>query len=196
MHFNFEPITRRAVPAPGRVLRITARSGILIGILFLSLLHNSIQAAESVTLGWQRSSDPNAVGYNIYYGVISHNYTNMVSVGNVTNTIIGGLVSGTTYYFAATTYDAQNQESGFSSEISYLVTTAGTTMEIRSEASGQFMLTVAGTVGQAYDIEATQDFKTWTVIGTVTIGVSGSLDFTDVNAPNYPQRFYRTREKP
>jgi len=59
--------------------------------------------------------------------------------------------------------------------------------------SKQFALTVTGTVGHTYDIQATQDFKTWTTIGTVTVGATGSLNFTDANAASFSRRFYRTQ---
>ena len=52
---------------------------------------------------------------------------------------------------------------------------------------------MTGPIGHTYDILATQDFVTWTVIGTVTVGASGSLDFTDTNAASFSKRFYRTR---
>ena len=53
---------------------------------------------------------------------------------------------------------------------------------------------MTGPVGQTYDLEATQDFTTWAVIGTGTIDANGSLSFTDPEAGNFQQRFYRTRE--
>ena len=81
----------------------------------------SALATQNVTFAWDPSTDPNVVGYNIYYGTTSHVYTSKVSVGNVTTATISGLVEGTTYYFAATTYDALTQESAFSDEISYTV---------------------------------------------------------------------------
>jgi hypothetical protein len=59
--------------------------------------------------------------------------------------------------------------------------------------AGQFILTVTGQVSHTYDIQATQDFKTWTVIGTVTVGATGLLNFTDTNAASFSRRFYRTR---
>ena len=94
------------------------KSRVLAFILFLALA--TLPApAQSVMLGWQRSPDPKAAGYNIYYGTTSHIYTSKVSVGNVTNTTISGLIIGNTYYFAATTYDSANQESGFSNEAMY-----------------------------------------------------------------------------
>jgi hypothetical protein len=55
---------------------------------------------------------------------------------------------------------------------------------------------VTGPINHTYDIQATQDFKTWKVIGTVMVGASGSLDFTDTNAASFSRRFYRTRELP
>lgn len=80
-------------------------------------------ASVNVPLVWDPSSDANVVGYKIYYGVASHNYTNSVNVGNVTNTTITGLSENVTYYFAATTYAADGGESDFSNEASYSVNT-------------------------------------------------------------------------
>ncbi|MGA2280609.1 MAG: fibronectin type III domain-containing protein [Verrucomicrobiota bacterium] len=78
-------------------------------------------ATGSVTLAWNASTDPSVVGYNVYYGGASGAYTNEICAGNATNATISGLVEGTTYYFAATTYAASGRESPFSSEVSYLV---------------------------------------------------------------------------
>jgi hypothetical protein len=115
------------------------------------------------------------VGYNVYYGGASGSYTNEINAGNVTTITISGLVAGATYYFAATAYDALGNESDFSSEISYLVPANLPAMQNRSGLTGQFILTVSGSPGQIYDVQA-------------------SLDFTDTNAANFPQRFYRTWE--
>jgi hypothetical protein len=95
-------------------------------LLFWSavLLKYSVIASQSVTLGWDSSSDPDVAGYNVYYGTVSHQYTSEVLVGNETSVVIGGLVEGVTYYFAATTYLTSDQESGFSDEVPYTVPTA------------------------------------------------------------------------
>lgn len=77
--------------------------------------------AQSVTLGWQAGTDPSIAGYDIYYGTTSQTYTNEVSVGDVGSATVSGLVPGVTYYFAATSFDAQNQQSAFSPEIVYTV---------------------------------------------------------------------------
>ena len=75
----------------------------------------------------------------------------------------------------------------------YTVPTQPQGVQISTMPAGRFALAVTGTVGHTYDIQATQDFKTWTVIGTVTVGATGSLNFTDTNAPSFSRRFYRTR---
>lgn len=78
-------------------------------------------AAGSVTLAWNKSTNPIVAGYNIYYGGTSGIYTNEICAGNATNATISGLMQGATYYFAATTYTSLGIESSFSSEASYLV---------------------------------------------------------------------------
>ena len=77
--------------------------------------------AQNVTLAWNPSTDPTVVGYNIYYGGASGNYTNTLDAGNATNITVSGLVVGDTYYFAATSYNSSGVESPFSSEVSYSV---------------------------------------------------------------------------
>ena len=74
-----------------------------------------------VTLAWDPSPDSSVVGYKIYLGPVSAGYTNSVTFGNVTNATITGLVTGSTYYFAATAFDGSGLESVFSNETSYTV---------------------------------------------------------------------------
>jgi hypothetical protein len=185
--------------ALGWSLRIMGFTRVLAGILFFAMLHNPVQAlgatvppGQSVTLAWNQSTDPTVVGYNVYYGGASGTYTNMINAGNVTNEAISGLTPGTTYYFAATTYNSSDVQSHFSSEVSYTVPILPI-VQFRVTPTRQFILNVVGPVGHTYDIQATQDLKTWTVIGTVTVGASGSVDFTDTNAASFSRRFYRTR---
>ena len=195
---------------------------VLGAILFLALLHNpvpvlgvTLPVSYSVTLAWNPSISTNVVGYNVYYGLASGVYSSVKSVTG-SNTTITGLAAGTTYHFAATAVDALGVESPFSNETSYTTgvptvrirtapagqfvltasTSAPTRPMIRTAPAGQFVLTVSGLIGQTYEVEATQDLATWSAIGTVTLGASGSSDFTDTNAASFPQRFYCTRETP
>jgi len=190
--------TDRACAAGGWSSRIMGLTRVLVGILFLALLHNpatvlgvTLPNSYSMTMAWQPSSSPYVTGYRVYYGPASGNYTDSVLIGNVTTNTVSGLASGVTYYFAITTVAMGGQESPFSNEISYVPGVQ--TVRIRTASAKQFVMTVSGLIGHTYQIQATQDFKTWTTIGTVTLGASGSLDFTDTNAASFPHRFYRTQ---
>jgi Fibronectin type III domain len=145
-----------------------------------------------VILAWNASISTNVVGYNVYYGVASGVYDNKISVVGSTNATVTGLVPGITYYFAATAVDTFGDESPFSNETSYAPGVPR--LQVRAAPGGQFILTVSGLIGHTYEIEATQDFKAWTIVGAVTPGTSGSVEFTDTNAASCPQRFYRTLE--
>ena len=83
-------------------------------------LASSAQAA-AVTIAWDANAELNVAGYRMYYGTNSGHYTSMVSVGNKTSCTVTNLDSGRTYYFAATAYDHNGNESGLSQEISYTV---------------------------------------------------------------------------
>jgi hypothetical protein len=69
-------------------------------------------------------------------------------------------------------------------------------MHIQVLPGGQIVLTVTGSTGHTYDIEAAQDSSAWIVIGTKPLEASGSFGFTNGNAADFPQRFYRAREIP
>src|SRR5436190_11481760 len=96
---------------------------LLLGIGIFSSQRDFAQNASDVILAWNPSPANGVVGYNLYSGTASQTYTNMVSVGNVTNTILTGLVTGKTYFFSVTAIDTAGLESPFSNEIGYSVPT-------------------------------------------------------------------------
>jgi hypothetical protein len=198
-------IFKKKTALPCKVLnwpsRIVGSTKVLTVIFSFALFYNSIQAfgatvptGQSVTVTWNSNTDSNIIGYNVYYGGASGTYTNMISVSNVTNTTISGLLAGVTYYFVVTAYNSLGQESVYSGEVSHSVVGLPTmpTVQCCSAPVGQFSLIVAGVIGHTYDIQATQDLTNWTVIGSVKLGAGGSLNFTDTNAANFSTRFYRT----
>jgi hypothetical protein len=148
--------------------------------------------AVNLTLAWSPSTNPVVAGYNIYFGGASGVYTNKTSVGLATSLTISNLISGNTYYFAATTQSALGTESALSSELAYNVKVPLAKLQLLAAPARQFVLTTTGPAGHTYEILATQDLKTWTVIGTAASGAGGSFNFTDTNAPNFSRRFYRT----
>ena len=170
---------------------------VLGGILFLALLHNTggaFGATSSVSLAWNRSSTTNVTGYRVYYGAASGNYSNSVVTGNVTNNTVSGLVNSVIYFFAITAYNASGIESTFSNEFSYLPVIPAALPSVTTTKRG--ILTVRGLAGQKHNILVTQNLTNWTVIGTVTMGASGSVNFTDPNAASFSRRFYRTQLTP
>lgn len=91
--------------------------------------------AVSTAIAWYPSSDTNVTGYNIYFGTTSHTYTQVVSVGNATNTIISNLQPDTTYYFSIKSHNAAGDEGVFSGEAlfaGYAATPNGTGLRVKT----------------------------------------------------------------
>lgn len=88
-----------------------------IGFMLLLLFgHGAAVLAGDALLSWTPNADPNATGYNVYYGTASRTYGKPIDVGNRTDYTVTGLDPGT-YYFAVTAYSAA-AESDFSGEVS------------------------------------------------------------------------------
>ncbi len=101
-------------------------SGLLLLLLaILSLLVPAAHAGQ-VTVAWDPNLEPEVAGYKIYYGTRSGSYTASIDAGNATSILLSGLQDGATYFFAAVAYDASNNESGFSNEITYAVPAGAT----------------------------------------------------------------------
>ena len=177
--------------ALGGFKRVAGLSKVVWKILLPILSFHTVPALSAgISLTWIANPNPAVVGYNIYYEGTSGVYTNMINVGNVTSATISGLVGGATYYITATCYDSFGDQSAFSNETSHTVPIPSQ-VQLRAGSAGQFIVTVIGQIGHTYEIQATQDFKTWTTIGMSGMGLTGSLDFVDMDAQNFSARFYR-----
>lgn len=99
-------------------MRLTGPRKLLAGLGTLLLL---LQGIWAVTLEWDPSPDAWVAGYAIHYGEASGNWTVRVDVGNRTSCTISNLIPGATYYFVATAYAADGQESLPSNEVAYTV---------------------------------------------------------------------------
>ncbi len=101
------------------ILFFTLLSFFLFAVLLVFPYPNGHCA--QVTLAWDPNSESDLAGYKIYYGTASGNYQWNTDVGNVTIYTQSSLNIGVTYYFAATAYNTQGLESGFSNEVLYTV---------------------------------------------------------------------------
>jgi hypothetical protein len=74
-----------------------------------------------VDLKWDLSDEAELMGYNIYYGKTSGQYTRVRTVGKINRYRIDGLINNEAYYFALTAYDQLNRESDYSDEVGIIV---------------------------------------------------------------------------
>lgn len=85
---------------------------ILITLIFLAI---TAQAA-TVQVSWNANSEEDLVGYVLYYGTESGNYTESVDVGNVTSYILELDIESNDWFFALKAYDESNRYSVYSKE--------------------------------------------------------------------------------
>jgi fibronectin type 3 domain-containing protein len=146
------------------------------------------QASQSVTLSWDLTGDKNIVGYKIYFGTSSQEYYDSVTVNSTNKATITGLDAGTTYYFAATSFNAAGMESPLSAEAAYTVPIPTTTLSAATKTAGQFSFNVSDTAGRVYVVQASTDLVNWVSVETNT----APFVFVDTAAASFKQRFYRT----
>jgi hypothetical protein len=161
----------------------------LILLMLLLGLHHA--TAATVSLAWIPSSDTNVVGYNIYYGTASGNYTGKITVGNTTITTISNLTCGATYYFAATAFDSAGDESDFSTETQFIVPGI---LALSSGANPGDPMLIKFPVAPAhwYEVQASVDLQSWTTIWQTDVATENVwIQFSDPNASAFPSRFYR-----
>ena len=154
------------------------------GLFFVLLVGNTF--AANLTLSWNPSTSSNIRGYRIYYGLASGNYTANVDAGNVTTFQVNSLTDGKKYFFAVKTYNvAKTIESGFSNEISAVVSNTSTLTSnfTANKTSGAGPLSVAftadttGTVtGFNWDFGASAIPNSTLQNPTVTYSTAGTYD--------------------
>jgi hypothetical protein len=91
------------------------RAGGFLGLFVM--LSGPVQGEQHVTLAWDPSPDSTVIGYRLYYGATSSQYTNALEAGKATTITVSGLEDGVTYFYAVTAYDAFGIESDFSNEV-------------------------------------------------------------------------------
>ena len=93
---------------------------ILIFVLLFTVLFAFYQAEKNakIKLAWDSTTDPNVLGYKVYFGKASKIYDKSIKVGKVNTYTLKGLTPGQTYYIVATAYDKSGRESIFSNEVS------------------------------------------------------------------------------
>jgi len=96
---------------------------------------STLVGTGEITLAWDANTEPDLAGYNIYYGKSSRDYIDVIDVAKVEwgadctpydpfkveccEITLTGFTAGETYYFAATAYDDDENESGYSEELNH-----------------------------------------------------------------------------
>jgi len=137
--------------------------------------------AAQVTLAWDANSDPVA-GYRLYYGHASGNYQSNVDAGSTTTHTWSGLADGQTYHFAATAYDASNNQSDYSEElVCHTITPSSGTGGSVSPSSTVFV-TSGGS--QTFTISPSAGFRVSNVlVDGQSVGPVTNYSFTGVTTP-------------
>src|SRR3989441_468099 len=110
----------------------------------LCSLAPALSSAAQVTLVWDPNTETDLAGYKLYYSTSSGSYQSSMDVVNLSSNTLAVLLEGRTYYFAATAYELNVNESGFSNEASKAIAdVAPPTVSITAPAAGA---TVLGTM--------------------------------------------------
>jgi hypothetical protein len=157
-------------------------------------------ATNGVALSWNGMPNEGVVGYNIYYGTESGNYTQLQSCGNVNNVIIQGLDGGKTYYFVVDPVDAYGNVGPYSNEAS-AVTLIPPPMLLQTQTyyDGNGLpylmeIKTPSTVYGNWEMDSSTNLQSWT---PYTYGYgSGTGDGYDVDVyisidPTQPKMFFR-----
>jgi len=96
-------------------------------LMMVVMASSGVALAEcSVEFSWSPNPESFVTGYNIYYGTSPGGpYSFVVNAGNpapvdgLIHGTVSGLTEGNTYYFVATAYDADDNESEPCAEVSY-----------------------------------------------------------------------------
>jgi hypothetical protein len=156
-------------------------------------------ASPTIALAWDPSADSAVSGYRLYLGTASRNYSVAYDAGDATSFTVAGLQVGTVYFFATTAYDTNGLESDFSTELVYTngFSTAPSGPQITNlvrTADGNFTVSGVAVPGQICVLLAAANLVPpvrWTPIATNTVDAQATVSLADLQATNYPQRFYR-----
>lgn len=88
---------------------------ILTSLLLIAITINSF--AGEVTLIWDANTEPDLLGYKVYYSIEPGVYNIFTNVGNITEYTITDLRDDVFNYFVVTAYDTEGLESDYSNMV-------------------------------------------------------------------------------
>jgi len=153
------------------------------------IVSSTIAYAGQVTLGWDKSTEPDVAGYKIYYGTATRNYTQSIKITspNITTCTIINLLDGQKYYFVATVYNAELIESDYSAEVFCTIaaaTTSTTTSSVRPTTTSVKTTTTTTSVRQTTTTSSVPTTTTITSVKKTPDSDGDGIVNKDDNCPN------------
>lgn len=163
----------------------------VLALLSLSFVSPQKVLAAQANLSWNASTSSGVTGYKLYYGMASGGYSQSVDVGNATSYTVASLENGKTYYFAAKAYNSTGNQSGYSSEVSYIVPAlpTPTLYTISASAGSGGSISPAGSVAvskglsQSYSIVPNTGYRiAGLTVDGVSVGAVSTYTFSNIAA--------------
>lgn len=157
--------------------------------------------SKIVSLAWDYDfiSNPTVYQFDIYDGITSMTYTNVVIVdGQITFGSVSNLVPGNIYYFAVTAVDTNGLSSEYSSEVSCVQPPLSTITNINLNIYWLASLGCPAIQTKVCPYQSvTYQYKTnlvqpgWLILTNIIADQYGNSVYDDVGAKGSPQRYYR-----
>ncbi len=137
--------------------------------------------AAQVTLAWDANTDPSVTGYKLYYGYATRSYGAPVNIGKVTQYTLTGIQEGINCYFAVTAYDANGNESAFSTELECFTLVPASVVNGTISPSSAVVASRGMNLTFTITPSANYEVSTVTVDGA-SVGAVSSYTFSNVTA--------------
>lgn len=152
-------------------IRLPTRLNRRIAIALLAGLIALPSLAGQVSLAWDASAAP-STGHYVYYGVAPRTYTSQIDVGNQTTYTVPNLTAGQTYFFAVTAYDALQNQSSFSNEVSVTIAATAPTQTALASLDNPVIVGATVTFTATVTGSAPTGYVTFTAGATTIAGCS------------------------
>lgn len=134
---------------------------------------------DQIEVSWTASTDGDILGYKIYYGPDSGNYTNIYDAGDDINVTLTGLPASDDYFFVVTAYDVCGNESAKSDEASATATWGCVCPPTISTSTPANFAIVSGVVDWWVSADACSSLD----VAKVVFEIDGSVRYVDYTAP-------------
>jgi len=173
----------------------------LLTVTVLMLLLTGVGYAGSISVAWDPVSHPELLGYRVYHGTGSENYSQSVDVGNQTHKQLTGLADCTTHYVVVRARGADDLLSPeFSNQIAgWPVPRVDGINASEAEAGTQLQLVIEGANFQpdatltfsdpAITVNAVAVPGCYSMVATISIGIAANLGPTGFEVVNPDQSF-------